>query len=274
MRIRASAASLVALAVSSTAQAQARVEVQLSPANAETWSSFLAVPPSASVDVRVRVSYTGFEQPLGLASLYMQPTVSSWVPTGPFADTLAPFVSEGGNSTTPSGAVPDAPGQFGRIRPFASRPLYGSERLTSFVHTPSISYLRICQFGATDWVGTGSNTTGLRGIPITQFNDSGRLALEPPFSPQLQNIVVFKFRLSIGPWQGARSMNVAVPLEGFQLNTVTNSREVRWYRRMDEPTPSLYGLPTIVNATLFVPNPATSALLLIAAGLTSRRHRP
>jgi hypothetical protein len=245
----------------------------VSPAGAESWSSSLFAAPGSSVDIRYRLSYTGTAQPLGLASMYMQPTISNWRGAAN-PDSVAPFVAQGSNTSTPVGGVPDAVGQFGRILPYANRATNGTQALTAFVNVISnISYLRLAQAYATDWIGTGFNNTGGRGIPLSQVNNIGRGSSEPAFSNALQNIVIFKFRVNLSTDATGRTMNLDVPLNSFFLNTTTNQREVRWFATMDEPAGTITGLPTVVGANInVIPAPASLALMGVGALAVRRRH--
>lgn len=271
-----SAACVVAIAGLATATlAQGRVELEVSPAGAETWSTGLTANPGQSVDVRVKVSYTGTAQPLGLASMFMQPTVSNFRTTG-VPDSVSPFVSTGSNITVPPGGVPNVAGQFGRIMPYANRATNGVQALASFVQTVSnVSYLRIAQGYATDWIGQGFNFSGDRGVPISQVNNVGRTASEPAFASATQNVVVFKFRVNISTDVAGRIMQVTVPPEGFgNMNTTTGTREIRWFASMTESTGSLVGGATVIPASInVVPGPASLALAGAGGLLAFRRRR-
>ena len=274
------AVSLLAIAgLAAVTQAQALVQLEVSSAGAEQWSNtFNEAIPGGSVDVRVKVSYNGTAQPLGLASMYMQPTVSNWRTTGSI-DTLAPLhnAGQGSNISNPSGGVFDAVGQFGRITPYANRSTSGSLALTGFVQAVSgTTYLRIAQAYATDWIGTGFNATGGRGIPISQLNDVGRTSFEPAFANSTQNVVVFKFRINLSADPGGRSLTVNIPPDAFgNLNTSTNTREIRWYANMSEATGSIVGAATVVPATinLIIPSPASLAALGMGGLVLARRRR-
>jgi hypothetical protein len=269
------AACLFAVAgLATLSMAQGLVELEVSPAGAETWGSSLNALPGSSVDVRVKVSYTGTAQPVGLASMYMQPTISNWRTAG-VADTVSPFVSTGSNISTPVGNVPDAVGQFGRIAPYANRATNGQQALASFVQTvSSTTYLRIAQSYATDWIGTGFNFSGDRGVPISQVNNTGRSPAEPAFSTALQNVVVFKYRINISTDVVGRVMQVTIPADGFgNQNTTTGAREIRWFANMTEATGSLVGGATVIPANIIVPAPAGLAMIGMGAMLAVKRRR-
>lgn len=257
---------------------QARIEMQVSPAGAETWSSAIAPAAGASVDVRMSLTYTGSGSPLGLASLYAQPTISNWRATGN-ADTLSALVNggEGSNTSTPVGGVPNVANQYGRILPYANRATNGTQqRLTGITETVNnIGYLRIAQAYATDPVGTGFNQTGGRGIPLTQVNNVGRTAAEPAFNTATANVIVFKFRINLSTDVVGRVMQVTIPAAGLgNLNLDTGVREVRWFANMTESTGSLSGAATIVPATItLVPAPGAAGLLAVGGLVMGRRRR-
>jgi MYXO-CTERM domain-containing protein len=258
------------------ARGQANVVMEVSPAGAETWSNTIAANPGQSVDVRVRVGYSGTAQPLGLASMYFQPTISNWRNTGS-VDVFGPLVNggQGSNTSTPIGAVPDASGQYGRIIPFASRATNAFQTLTGFVQAvSSVTYLRVAQQYATDWIGQGLNTDGDRGVPITQLSNFGRTTSDPAFSNSLQNVVVFKFKITLSNDPVLRTMLVDAPAGGFgNLNTTTGVREVRWYGAMNESTGSIVGAANVTTATITeVPSPGVLALAG-AGGLAALRRR-
>ncbi len=273
--IVAALSSLTVLA--GVAMAQGRVDLEVSAAGAEVWGSSVNAVPGDSVDVRLRLTYTGTDQPLGLASIYAQPTISNWRNIGA-TDTMSPLVNggHGSNTSTPIGAVADAANQFGRVLPYASRATNGVQTLTGFAQTfNGISYLRVAQANATDWVGTGFNATGGRGIPMTQVNNLGRTAAEPAFSSALSDIIIFKFRINLSNTVLARTMQVTIPADGFgNLNDATGVREIRWFGSMTEPVGSIVGAATVNAASIVVvPAPAGVALLGLGGLVVARRRR-
>lgn len=273
-------ASLIALAgLATLAHGQANVVLEVSPAGAETWSNSIPnATAGQSIDVRVRLSYNGTAQPLGLASMYMQPTISNWRNTG-LQDVFGALVNggQGSNTSTPPGAVPDAPGQYGRISPFASRATNGFQALTGFVQSISgTTYLRIAQQYGSDWIGQGLNVSGDRGVPISQLSSIGRTTSDPAFNNSLTNIVVFKFNITLSTTAVARTMTVDIPPGGFgNLNTTTGVREVRWYASMSEPTGSIRGGAAVTQATIteVIPAPGAAALLGLGGLAAARRRR-
>src|SRR5678815_397176 len=138
--------------VAQPANAQGRLEWQVSPALQENWSSSINAVPGQSIDLRLRITYTGTGAAFGLGSVFFQPAISNWDTSGAGMDALLPFVATGGR-TTPPGDVPDSPGVYGRISPYGWRfPANGD--YTGFHNTVSgVSYLRIAQATASNWIG-------------------------------------------------------------------------------------------------------------------------
>jgi hypothetical protein len=263
-----------------TVQAATTMRLQVSRALQEDWHSSLNASPGDSVDIRVLVSWTGGPQtPLGLASVIMQPTVSNWA-TG--LDTFTPLVNNGsgGQFTTPIGAVADAPGQYGRIIPFAAVSTQGGTgpyqpyrgHINGFEGT---TYLRIANSTATAWFGGAGNTSGGAGVNIHQFSQAGsdRQAFPlPAFNNQLTDIVIFKFNIRVGALGPAlRTMVCDLPLAGLfqQPNPY-----VSWWGSPTEISGSIRDTPTILPAFIVVPSPASMCVAAAFMGIMTRRRRP
>jgi hypothetical protein len=265
-----------------TANAATTMSLQVSPALAETWSSSIAATPGQSIDIRVMVSYTGSASgvggaaPIGLSSVIFQPTVSNWQ-LGVGGDVLSPMVAVGHNNSTPSGAVLDMPGQYGRIRPFATVGTTTNSALFGHVHAASaqtgdVSYLRIAQKQVTSWLGGIGNTSGGSGVNIKQFgvnNPARPLGSVPPFNFALTDIVIFKFNIVLSSDSAVRSLAVDAPLQGI-YSAFAGFPYVGWYSDPNEETPSIVDLPSIVPALITVPSPAAGVVLL---GLCVARRR-
>jgi uncharacterized protein (TIGR03382 family) len=259
------------------AHGQGSVVFEVSPAGTENWTSTIQGTPGEQIDVRARLSYNGTAQPLGLASMYFQPTINNWRNTGS-QDVFGPLVNggQGSNTSTPIGGVPNAAGQYGRIIPFAQRATNGVQTLTGMVQSVSgITYLRIAQQYATDWIGQGLNFDGDRGVPISQLSDVGRTTFEPAFNANTQNLIVFKFKITLSNDVVGRTMLIDVPAAGFgNLNTTTGVREIRWYGSQSEPTGSIRGGATVTTATITeIPTPGVLALLGAGGLAVARRRR-
>jgi hypothetical protein len=236
------------------------------------------------IDVLVTVSTTATNA-IGLGSMIFQPTVSNFgnLP----GDALVAFTSAfGSNTSTPSGAVPDAQGQYGRITPFAAVNLTSSQRLFGHLHTgfsagaPPGTWLRIAQAQVTSWIGSTGNTTGGSGVNIKQLNNIGRTTADPAFLAQTSNVHVLRFALQIDtgfPSDERRTLTVDAPLAGFgNLNTTTGNREVYWYADMNEVAGSVREVPIVNTAriqVLLIPAPASLALLGLGGLAVARRRR-
>jgi len=241
----------------SAASAQGVVAIQVCPAGSQAWSSTLPnVQPGSAFDVRFVAAYNGQGFPLGLASLTLQPTVSSWDNTGtaPATDALAPLVNggAGGNRSTPLGVVEDLPNLYGRISPWGRALLTTTSFLRGHTHlnpAPMLpgTYLRIAQNHATSWIGGPGNTAGVFGIPIAQINDSGRLASDPAFNSQTSNLVLFKFKVTLSTDPAPRTLSIDAPIDGFgNRNGSTGIPEIYWYSTMSEPVGTIRGGPPVI----------------------------
>jgi hypothetical protein len=265
------APSLLAAIVGSTASADyTKFEFQVSPAGQETWSSKLDAHPGDAIDYRVRVSYVGNSAtPVGLGGgATFQPVVSNWTA----GDVLAPFAKVGGNTT--GGAVPDAPGQYGRVLPWAKVGTGMTDALRGHVNG---SFLRIAKSQVTSWFGGAGNTTGNSGVQIGQLNNTGRTTNDPAFNPGLTDLVVFKVKIILDPLNtSVRDMQVYTPQEwAGELSLSTMERLVFWYANMTEGVGSIRVPAQVEGAVIHVvPAPGSvSALCLLMGTVAVRRRR-
>jgi hypothetical protein len=273
-------ASLVAAGGLSAAASAATTVQMLVSFDGINFSQWVVPTPNSgirTVQVLVSVSTTNTAA-LGLGSMIFQPTVSNWAPT----DSLVPFTTAfGSNTSTPSGAVPDAPGQYGRITPFAAVANTSAQRLFGHVHingsggAPAGSnFLRIAQAQVTSWVGGAGNTSGGSGVNIRQLSNIGRSASDPAFNAAITSVHVFRFAVNIDTALSPRLQVVDAPLAGFgNLNTTTGQREVYWYADMNEASGSIREVPTVITALIGIPAPGAIALLGFAGLLAARRVR-
>jgi hypothetical protein len=231
------------------------------------------------VMVRALVTYTGTGTPFGLASFVFQPTVSNAVAV----DTVSPFINSGvgSNTSTPLGVLSGAQGNdttsFGRLSPWGRSATASSSAIRGFFHTnpngDGINYLRIAQAQVTSWIGGTGNTTGGSGVNIAQLSNVGRTTSDPAFNGSLSNIYVFKFGITPDPSLPRGLMVIDAPLGGFgNRNTATGDREIYWWGDMNEASGSIRGTATVTTATIFLPAPASLALLGLG-GLAMRRRR-
>jgi len=277
-------ASLVAVAgLSVAAQGQGLIKFQVSPAGLETWGSTLDAAPGTMFDVRATVSYTGTAAPHGLASMFFQPTVSNWNATAVTGDILGAFANNGagGNLTTPSGVVLDQPGLYGRISPFGRTALVATNAIKGHTHVggsgnaPAGSWLRIAQTQIVTWPGTSGNTSGGSGVPIAQNYVTGRVAGEPEFLTTLQNVVIFKYKVTLSADPAVRSLTMDAPALGIgNRSTVTGNGQIYWFGATSEATGQIRGDATVQTASVnIVPTPASLALLGLGGLAIGRRRR-
>jgi len=288
-----------------------------------------------SVQVLARVTYTGVTQefrtvvvtdpgdpdngtpssthteshqftPRGLSSLLFQPTVSNWGST----DTMAALANggAGSNTSSPSGAVSNSAGSYGRISPWARTAVTG---MTGFVHTggqggaPAGGWLRIAQNGVTNWVGVGgpangtgvpNNTSGGSGVNIAQLAAIGRTGSDPSFVTAISNVAIFRFAVNVDTSTGARTLTIDAPLAGFgnlaNPDDASSDREIYWwavdranhptlttgalaYQDIGESTGSFRGTAHVTDGsiTVILPTPASLALLGLGGLVAGRRRR-
>jgi len=275
-------ASLVAVAGLSVAASAATTVSMLVSLDGTNFSQNVNLTPNSgirTVQVLTSVS-TNTTAALGLGSMIFQPVVTNWAAT----DSLVPFTAPfGSNTSTPSGAVPDAAGQYGRITPFAAVSNSSAQRLFGHVHTngsggapAGSNFLRIAQAQVTGWIGTAGNTSGGSGVNIKQLNNIGRTASDPAFNTTLTNVHVFRFAINVDTAVNPRTLTVDAPLAGFgNLNTTTGNREVYWYADMNEASGSIREVPTIAAGTITIPIPAPASMALLGLGglAVARRRR-
>jgi hypothetical protein len=263
-------AGLAVAAFPQPASAATTLEMQVSRATLEDWHPSINALPGDSIDIRVRVSYTGGPTPLGFSSAIFQPTVSRWNA----ADALTALVNNGvgGQQTIPIGAVPDVAGQYGRVMPFAQVGLSTANRLRGHVNTVSgTTYLRIAQDQVTGWIGDAGNVTGGSGVNLHQANvnnaERGVYPL-PAFNSNLTNVVLFKFNIVLGA-SGVRTLVADIPLAGVYEQP---NPYVGWYANPTEDVGSIRDLPTVVPAQIHV-LPAPSSLVCVGLLLGAARRR-
>jgi len=272
-------ASIVAVAGLSVAASAATTVNMLVSTDGVNFSNTLNLQANTglrTVEILTTVSNTGTAT-IGLGSFQYQPTVSNWG-SGGAADALVPFTTTfGGNTTTPSGVVADAAGQYGRISPWGGTSSTSSQRLFGHVNTDAgTTYLRIAQAQVTSWIGGTGNSTGGSGVNIKQLNDIGRSASDPAFNTNLTNIHVLRFAIQVDTSIAPRTLTVDAPLAGFgNRNSTTGGREIYWYATSTEATGSIREVPTINSAAInvVVPTPASLALMGLGGLAVARRRR-
>jgi hypothetical protein len=277
--------TLVAAAgVCGVANAATTVEILLST-NGVDFSSTINPPGGGSglqtIQVLVSVSTTN-PNAIGLGSMIFQPTVSNWTST----DALVPFTAAfGSNTSTPSGAVADASGQYGRITPWAAVSNSSAQRLFGHVHqngsggAPPGGFLRIAQAQVTSWIGGTANTSGGSGVNIKQLSNIGRTASDPAFNGNVTSVHVFRYAVqldtsAIRGGSGLLGVRFDAPASGFgNLNTTTGQREVYWYANLNEASGSIREVPTVIPG-IIAPSPGAIAVIgLGMMGVARRRRR-
>src|SRR5262245_53142766 len=251
-RTSVAAAAVAGLALRAAADVNTQVEWQVLDAEG-SWGTSVRAHPGRFVVVRAILTYTGGAQPLGLASLVFQPTVSNWDASGPAVDTLAPFVNGGmgSNTSTPPGVVTDPTDltQFGRMSPWGRAALSSTSYLRGHIHTngsggaPPGSWLRMARAQVTSWIGGQANTTGGSGVPISQLNNNSGPG----------GLYIFRFGITLSADNAARVLTVDAPTAGFgNRNSATGEREVYWWGSPIEAVGSIRGAALVIPATIEV----------------------
>lgn len=295
---------LVALAgLATAATAQPLVETELkyqvrvfNAGNNDGWASFVEAAPGTQIEVRAVVSYIGTSGAVALGQVIFQPTVKNWAGddaliSSNVAGNNMSIGPTGSNISTPPGYVPDAPGAYGRITPWASAVNTTSTFLRGFVHNnpdgSGATYLRISRTDVTNWFGVGptsggpaiNNVTGQGGVTINQGTiGSGRAANQPPQVLGTQGLVVFKFGFTLGASDTRPDLIVSTPENGFGRSTASatwGQADTRWHISENSSNPGAYRTDeTVVNATIrVIPTPASLALMGLGGLMVARRRR-
>lgn len=285
--------SLVAVA-GLAAAAQAEVNTRLAyevSVNGGPWVAAADANPGSNIEVRMVVSYIGTLPVNGLAQVVAQPVVSSW--TG--ADVLGTTAGTpgnngvgpvGGSRSTPIGTVADAPGVWGRMTPFGANATTTTSFLRGHLGTGTAAgMLRIAQNQVTNWIGTGASTgtgasnnvNGAGGVSIAQIAPSSRLATDPAYLEQTQNIVVFKFGFTLGASSDPRTLVISTPANGIgrALSSGQYVDNTKWYRTNNSSNTDVEvgGVEVVDGAIRVVPTPASLALLGLGGLVAGRRRR-
>lgn len=272
------AAGLASIATADTS----RLNMQVST-DGVNWSSATNAAPGSTVQIRGVMSFiqTGTATPVGFASLSWQPTVSNWTA----ADSLVAFADRGNN--TNGGTVLDTPGNpapYGRITPFGSTGPTTSDPYRGHVQANAgTNYLRIARTTITNWVGEGA-TTGTSAS--NNFNGSGGLAcvqkssgnvnpsIDPPFNANINNVVLFKFAVTMSGDTAARVLTIDAPTAGMSRNATTGAREAAWFSSGADNFGGIKAAVEVGTASIsVVPAPGALALLGLGGLVVGRRRR-
>jgi hypothetical protein len=206
------------------------------------------------LDVRVRVRLQNASGVIGFAGTNFQPTVSNW---NPAIDTRLPFSTDDGRG------VDDAPGVYGRIKPFDSSGMStgsASGVLTSFVDNGNT-----LRFAGANQPTTTTGRWGIGSSQLTQMINGTN------FNPGL-DVVVFKYGLLLGAPDIERTLVASVPL------TLVNLSRLTWYTQSNGLNP--YNSPmtqeAILDAQIRLVIPSPGALGVfggLGIVLLRRRHR-
>jgi len=275
-------ATVVAAAgLATVANAQiSRLSVETS-LNGTTWTSGVRdVTPGTTVQFRYKMSFDAngtTAVPTGFSSLTFQPTVSNW--TG--ADALAAYATIGNN--TNGGTVTEASGSYGRITPFGSTgPTTADPYFNHSQANAGTNFLRIARQTITNWVGAGA-TTGTSAA--NNFNGAGGLACvqkafglvgsaDPVFNPNITNVVLAKFALTLSANTAARVLVIDAPTDGMSRNTTTGAREASWFSSNADNFGGIKGAVAVTSSSLnVIPAPGMLGLMGMGGLVAFRRRR-
>jgi hypothetical protein len=285
------AALILAATVATAAAAQninTRLALQVSH-DGLTWASSVTAVPGDTIEVRAVATYIGPGTSAGLGQIVFQPIVEGWRPTDTLLTTpgtpgnigIGPV---GGYRSTPVGIVPDGPGIWGRIAPFALSSTTTSTFIRGHLGTGTAAgMLRIARANITNWIGVGptsgpegeNNGSGIGGVVASQISSSGRGPFDPGYNALTQDVPLFRFGFTIGLDADVRSMRLwtwngpsagPVPPPPFTEN-------VRWFANLSETSASLLGYAQHVDAFVHIVPAPVSLSLLTLCGLISHRRR-
>jgi hypothetical protein len=260
MRLRNTVGLAVAagLALRAAADVNTLVRFEVSSDHVN-WTDDLTVQAGRRVWVRTLVTYTGAQQPLGLAAMVYQPTVSMWDASGSSVDEATVCTDVILPPPYCTVTDPNDPNQFGRVSPFNRAATSSSSQITGFVHidgsggAPPGTWLRIAQRQVTSWIGAQGNTTGGSGINIAQLSNVGRTTSDPSFDHRLTDVLVYKFGIWLSTDTAPRTMIVDAPIAGFgNRNSTTGERQVYWWADMNEASGTIRGGPAVLPARIHV----------------------
>ncbi|MBI1190781.1 MAG: hypothetical protein GC200_08905 [Tepidisphaera sp.] len=269
------------------------------------WSTSLNALPGTQIQVRTRVIWTGATQVYGLEQVTFQPIVSNWTAADHLETTAGTPVNPnnalnpsgngpggvgilGGAGTNPSANVPDTPGVWGRVSPFAFVATTTSSYLRGFLGTGTAAgLLRIALSQTTNWIGQGPTS----GMGSANNWSAGNGVIAGQLYPEISSprpgglefvpgtdYVVFKFGFTLSAAASARTLSIDTPLSGIRRETHVGpnyGRSVVYWAvtPTDALRPfydSIAAAPAFVNV---VPAPGASLLVVAIGSLAARRRR-
>lgn len=291
---------LLVLACGTAAMAQPRETLlrfearHFDPSNNTGWGSEIVAVPGNHIEVRAVVSYIGAAPVVALGQITFQPLLSNWA----LDDSLITYGTgtmqigpTGSNITTPPGWVPDVPGAYGRITPWAAGTYTTSNFLRGHMHInpdgTGTNYLRIARADVTNWIGVGptsgeaaiNNTTGGGGVGINQGTiGAGRAANQPPQVLGTQNLIVFKFGFVLGNGDGVRSLVQSAWLgpgnDGSPIPPPPFWQpDTRWHTSENSSSPGTYRTSVQVESAAIHVLPSPSVVALFGVLLLTPRRR-
>lgn len=286
-------------AMAGVAVAQGQTEVRyearvFDPGHDLGWASAVNALPGDHIEIRAVVTYFGDASPVALGQVIFQPTVRHVLASDAVIGTpgtpgdigIGPL---GGSTTTPPGHVPNAPGAYGRLTPWAATVTTTSTFLRGHTHTvDGVSVLRIARSDVTNWIGDGptsgagaiNNTSGGGGVSIAQGNvGPARPTNFPPPVLGTEGLVVFKFGMVLGGDGPPRTLVVttphAPPDQPPGPGQMGFAPQARWFSSLADATPgSIVTTPYAVDALIHVvPSPGAGGAWLAFGVLAFSRSR-
>lgn len=147
-----------------------------------------------------------------------------------------------------------------------------------------VSYLRVAQASATNWVGTGpttgsdaaNNFNGVLGLAMGQRPPTISGQIDPTFVVATTDVEVVRLAVRLNAL-GERTLVVDAPIAGFSPGSVESDlRGVAWYTSLQSsgaPGSLTWGSVSVSTATIRVPTTGTLALLGLGGVLAGRRRR-
>jgi hypothetical protein len=241
-----------------------------------SWRSDATVQPGQRVLVRTSLSYvgnpTGSALPIGLASVFHQPTVSGWTRG---SDAVLPFASFGTNAT--QGSVSDQPGvsgPFGRISPFAyTGPSWRDPYIGHQQDEAGTSYLRIARASATAWPSLIEPRSSIEGLDCAQRAFPNVEPADPLFLTRITQVIVFKFAVQIGALEGPKTMTVDAPIAGLSRDPLTGLARSTWFSSRTDTYGEISTPIDVAPAFIrVIPSPLSSGVLVLSCAWIRRRR--